>query len=249
VAGRLDGAAALQMIEEFLPQDARDKLHVSLKKKFGPALSMDFVTKVLPNLGPDLGLCVAPSSTGKAIPDVLVALKIQPGSPENPVDQAVMKALHFFAVAAVIDFNGKQDDFDSHIKIKSQSQDTVEVKYLTHPSFPDGFQPALALKEGYLVLASSPAALQRFGQSPAVVKGTPLFHLSFPELTQFLNTNRKWLLENALDKTPFPPQAAGNWLDNVLEVLNLLDNLHLQQDLAPGQVTWSLRLQMKPAAK
>src|SRR5262249_28721662 len=92
-ASRIDFEALLQVVTEFVPDGARPKLNQTLQETFGAPLTRDFVTDVLPCLGPDFGFCVSPPPQGKSIPDAVFALRLQPGGKQPPVDQAVFKAL------------------------------------------------------------------------------------------------------------------------------------------------------------
>lgn len=244
-AARVDFGALAQMLEEFTPETARPKIREHLQMKFGPLLGMDFATDVLPRLGPDVGFCLAANPGGNPIPDMLFALRLQPGPKDTPLDQALFKILQL----APVGFNSFQKDPKDYMKLLGEQQGSIEVKYLSQPHFPPGFQPAFALKNGFLVMASSPQVIQRFGPNAAKPKDTPLLHLSFPELTHLLKTQRQWFLNKVADKNHLPEQAAGKWLDNMLEVFNLLDHLHVRQELTQGQATWTIRLQTNAAQK
>jgi hypothetical protein len=248
-AARVNAPALLDVLNGFLSDDTRQKVNDGLQKKFGTVLGMDFVKDVLPCLGPDIGLCVAPNPDGKPIPDVLVALRIQSGPKDTPVDQAVVRAVETYASLGIVSFNAHQKDTKDYLQLLSQQQNGVEVKYLTQRHFPDGFQPAFALKGGYLVLASSPQAIKRFGPNAPKVKGNPLLHLSFPQLAQLLKSQPKWLLDRFSDKDGPAAPAATGWLEEVVEVLGLLDNLHIEQHIGSGQITWTARLQTATSGK
>jgi hypothetical protein len=246
-AGRVDTEALLQMLEEFLPASGRAKFRQNLQEQFGAALDMDFTKDALPYFGPDLGLCIAPNSSGKPVPDLLFALRVQSGNPQAPVDQAVLKALNTLAGVGKFTFNLRQKDVKDYMQLSSQQQDGVEVKYFAQREFPDGFQPAYALKNGYLVLASSPQAIQRFGPHGVKTEGNPLLRVSFVELGKFIAAQRERIVETFTDKGQLPRASTVKWLDDMLEVLKLCDSVQIRQELQPGQATWHVRLQMMPA--
>jgi hypothetical protein len=64
-------------------------------------------------------------------------------------------------------------------------------------------------------------------------------------LGELLKAQRKWLIDNLSEKNPPPNANGGKWLDQVLEILALLDNLHVRQEFTPGQAIWTVRVQTK----
>ena len=110
---------------------------------------------MLPALGPDLGLCLlAPADADKGpLPHGLFAVRVRA---EKGADEAMLSAVDFYARLAMVAYRNQ----GKAMGLKSLRQDRTEVKYLDGEGvFPPGVQPAYALKDGYLVLASSPEAL------------------------------------------------------------------------------------------
>jgi hypothetical protein len=177
------------------------------------------------------------------LPHVLAALRVRPGS---GVDQALLRALHFFAGLAVFDHNARHGD---RVRVVTSMQDKVEVKYLTGgKAFPAGLEPALALKDGYLLLANSPEAIRRFRAGGTALEHggeTPLLRLSLPELRTFLKNNRVPLTALLAAKHQTSVAAAGQGLDVVLECLGLVQQLELTQRAQDGQLVLTLRLRTK----
>jgi hypothetical protein len=238
VAGRLHASEAYKVLGQFLTAEQREELRTSLQRNLGAPLGMDFVEDVLPYLGPDWGACLAPSPEPGELPHALFALRVHPGPKEAPVDQSVFKAMQFFAGLAVWNYNHKPP-----LRVKGVIQGKVEVKYLAgEKAFPPGVQPAFALKDGYLVLASSPAAVLRFGPTRPAGKGdVPLLRLSSRELSVLLQARRQQLIDYLAERQGTSRDAAGQWLDGVVSALGLFDRVELSQRSEPGQVTWALR--------
>ena len=92
--------------------DSRAALVGQLDRTAGAALGKDFVKEVLPALGPDWGLCVtAPPPQEKGwFPQAVLALRAAPGDETAPVDQALVSALHSWAVLAVLGHNRQHPD-------------------------------------------------------------------------------------------------------------------------------------------
>lgn len=243
-AVRLEGESLLHMLEDFMTPAARAKLHEGLgHKKLSAALGLDFVKDVLPNLGPDVGLCLSPPGPGKAVPEMLLALRVQPGTGKRKVDEQIISSIEFLAKLKILDFNFNQAKADQQMTLESTKQGAVEVKYLAQAQFPAGFQPACALKDGHLVLATAPEAIQRFGAAPANVAGAPLLHVSFAPIAKLLRAHKPLLITGAPGQKPAEP-GAERMFDGVLEVLSLVDSLTLDQQSVPGQCTWKLGLNM-----
>src|SRR5262249_16622093 len=158
-----------------LPPPIRSAFMDGLKKSVGAALGLNVLRDVLPNVGPDWGVCVLPTATlsspgpadeGKTAqvdqavwPQAVAALAVRPG--DKKVDQALLKGVHLAAGALVFFYN--QSHSDDPIQLKNTVQDKVEITYLANDKlFPRGVQPAFTLKDGYLIVASSPAAIAGF---------------------------------------------------------------------------------------
>jgi hypothetical protein len=248
-AERLDFAALAQILADFQTPGTRESMRQGLQRSVGAAAGLDRFDDVLAHLGPDWGYCILANPDRAAFPHVLVALRIQPGPPEAPVDQAVLQALQSLAGVAVLAHNSSQK---TPIRLKNLKQRKVEVKYLSgEGAWPAGLEPAFALKEGYLVLASTPAALERFAAAPAAVPPggeVPLLRISFKELVRLLQERRPAVTGFLAEKNQVPPETAARWVDNLLSVLSLADQLELTQRGQAGQVTWTFRLRFEPLA-
>jgi hypothetical protein len=159
------------------------------------------------------------------------------------VDQALVKALQFFAGLAIFDHNVKQGD---RMRIETAMQDKTEVKVLANAkTFPPGFQPALALKEGYLVLASSPEAIRRFGTGTGGVSPDSevlLLRLSCIELGSFLKSRRESIVEFLAASNKTSKDATAKALANVVACLELFERLEVTQRTDAGQLLLTLRL-------
>jgi hypothetical protein len=285
---RLDFGAALATIEDVLPPKSRKELHDSLQKTFGAPLGMNFTREVLPYLGPDMGLYVAPAPPRPAgpravfilflqpglgappgmsfaremlphlgpaanpildsssFPHMLLALRVQRGPQEAPVDEALWNALNFYAGAMVLGHNLKNKD---QLRLKTMRQGDVEVKYLENRQFPPGLQPAFALKDGYLLLASNPEVIQRFDKAGPLPARPTLLHVSYGEVSRLLRQNRALVVQAMCQKNQLTKTMANEILDDVLSSLALFDHMELSQRTIEGQVTWSLRLRTSRAEK
>ncbi|HXL17520.1 MAG TPA: hypothetical protein VN961_08370, partial [Streptosporangiaceae bacterium] len=250
VAGRIDASALNEFLAEFLTAEARELIGNGLQRSLGAAVGMNLVEEVLPQLGPDWGWCVAAAPDPAGFPHVLAALRVQAGNKDAAVDQALLKAVQFLGNLAVFDYNRKHAD---QVRVKTAMQGAVEVKYLANDKgFPSGLQPAVALKEGYLVLASSPDAMRRFGAAAVTaVAGpeVPLLRLSLSELASFLKHRREAIIGFVAAKNQVSREAAGKGLESVLRSLELFEHLEVSHRTDAGQLILTVRLRTKPTAR
>jgi hypothetical protein len=247
IAGRADAPALLEVIGNLLSQTDRETLHDGLERNLGAVLGKSVVKDVLPFVGPDWGVCVlAPAATEAGwFPHILVALRVRPGDKKPSVDQALLSAVHFFAVAAVLEHNRKNKDA---MTLQTAVQDQVEVQYLvSDTAFLPGLQPAFALANGYLVLASSPEAVRRFSaaapRTPSPSAEQPLVRVSLSRLRDYLKARREPLAAAVAEKNGIAKEEAERRLDGLVLALQLFERLELSQRPGDGQVTLTLRLQ------
>src|SRR5262249_14869318 len=156
---------------------------------------LDVAKEVLPNLGPDWGLCLTTPTDKETFPHVLTALRVKPGNKVNPIDRALVNAVQALASLGVLRYNltvppGQQ------LHIKSVVEDKVEIKSLHSPGgLPGGIQPAFALKDGYLLLATSLEPIRRFapaaGGAPPSSAEMPLLRMSLQEWAKYLKARRE----------------------------------------------------------
>ena len=248
LAGRTDFRALADGLLELAPAPVRKVVVDALSKNVGAAVGLDPLRDVLPNLGPDWGMCVLPASAGKDCPQAIFALGVKPGKKEPGVDQALYKAMQFFVGLALYQHNAGLDDADK-IQMHTLRQGDVEVKYLAQDRhFPAGFQPAFALKDGYLLLATSPVAVQQFQRpaktAPAAGDDVLMLRLAPTELAQLIGLHRERVLEQMTQKSGQPKAAAAKSLDGLLGLLALCRTVTLSQRNGDDQLAWIVRLRM-----
>jgi hypothetical protein len=244
VAVRIDSVALKDVVAAFLTPAARKQSSMVIQQTLGAALGMNLTKDVLPQVGPDLGFCIAAPTDKTSIPLVVTALRIRPGNQANPVDGALLKALRFFAGLAIFEYNRQSGD---HLRLDTVMQGKVEVTYLAGSSkMPAGFKPALALKGGYLVAASTPDAIARFRSDAAATTQTtqnPLLRLSVSQLAGFLRTQREPIANFLAAQNHTSRQSVAQTLDSVIQTLALFDSLEIAQRPGRGQVLLTMKLQ------
>jgi hypothetical protein len=246
-AGCIDAAAFSEFLGDFVPAPARKAGLAGLNRGL-QGIGLDLERDILPALGPDLGFSLtAPADKKVLIPSATWALRVRPGpNPKKPVDQFLVNGLNSLAFLAVL--TGPHG-----IRLRSATQDKVEVKYLDSKDFPPGFQPAYALKDGYLLLTSSPEAVRTFVKRAAgggvgrpapsaPAADVPLLRVSLRAWAQFLKDRREAFVGYAAAKDNVSTETAAQKLDALLWALGLFDRLELRQRTGSGMVTWSLLL-------
>lgn len=239
--GQTSLAALVNSLAEASPPEFRKKLVDGLRDSVGTALGLNVLKDVLPNLGPDWGACVL-AADDKHLPQVLAALAVRPGDKE--VDQSLLGGMSLLAGWATV-FHNKQHP-DQPIRLRTVLQDKVEVKFLAgDKAFPPGVAPAFALKDGYLVVASSPAAIARFkagaGKAPSGNE-SPILRLSSTESAKVLRGHWERVIDHIADKNQITREAAALGLEGALSVLDLIDRIELGERAGDGQLTLILRV-------
>ncbi|MBI1830159.1 MAG: hypothetical protein HYR84_01765 [Planctomycetes bacterium] len=228
VAAKTDFAGAVDALKMLMSKDDQSNLQ----------LLHDY----LPNIGPDWGLCILPAKDAKALPQAMFALAVRPGDDKRRVDETLYHLVEFFTGIVVRQHNEKNPN--APIRIETIVQDKVEVRFLSGDKlFPAGLRPACALKDGYLIFATSPEAIAHFRFHEKRVDdraGTPIVRVSATELARLLEQRRDHILGGLTEK-----DAAKN-LDNVISALGLFDHLTLTLHGGAGQATWSIRLAPAP---
>jgi hypothetical protein len=245
VAGRLDFAALLEMLDEFMTKEARAAFHDALEHNLGAPSGKDFIKELLPALGPDCGLClIAPPTAEKSwFPQTILATRLRTGPKGESVDSDILSTVTFYAQLAVVTHNQKNKN---PLSLKTLVQDKVEIKYLSGDGvFPAGLRPSFALKDGHLVLASSPEVLARFHSAkPArTADDVPLLRLSAPELRRFLSERREPLLEAAIASNGLTKVEAARRLDALTAILSLLDRVEITHRSEAGKAALTIRVQ------
>jgi len=244
VVGRLDAKALTESATEFMTPEARKGFTEAVSRVFSAPLGMDLFEEVLPHLGPEWGAYVGAPVRGEEIPRVILALQVQPGPKDAPVDQALIKGMQFGATLAALSYNSSHAD---QIRLKSVKQGDVEVKYLSgDKAFPKGLQPAFALKAGYLVVASSPDSVRAFATAPAEPKKTlgekPLLRMTLTEWAKILKAQREPWLQAMTADGKLSRAAAEQLADGLMLVMGQFEHLEVNQQIQKGQVAWTLRL-------
>jgi hypothetical protein len=174
----------------------------------------------------------------------MAALAVRPGPKDLAIDQALYRGVHVLASVALFDYNRRHPD--DPIRTQTLKQDNVEIKYLSNDNlFPPGFQPACALKDGYLLLATIPDAIARFrpAAAPAPASGEiPLLRISPKGLAKVLREHRESVIDQIAANNQMSKMAAALKLDNALAALDLVERIEIARSGGSGQASFVLRI-------
>jgi hypothetical protein len=242
MAGKIDGRELADAFMELAPPEARQGIKNSLQPLAALA-GLDLARDLAPNIGPDWGFCISPATEPMKVPQAIAALAVRPEPKDSPVDQALLRGVHFVAGLALFDYNRRHPD--DPIRLSKLRQQDVEVHYLSNDKvLPPGFQPAWALKDGYLLLTTTPEAVARFRAAGAAAASTeaPLMRLSSIELAKLLRAHRQAVTDHIAAKNDIPKQAAAQGLDAALSLLDLVERVEIARSGGSGQFSLILRI-------
>lgn len=243
-------AGLVEAFCEFLDASSRQVLRTALDKSVGAVLGADFTAQVLPALGPDWGVCLLAPPQGQPdwFPYLVAALRVRSSEADGGVLVQVRNAVHSLATLAVFAHN--QGNKGSTV-LRTQVRNGIEVWYLSNErEFPPGFSPAFACRDGYLVLASSPAALEQFGnRRPGAARESgserSLLKISFEPLARYLLDRKQALTRHNASRRGIKPEEAMKDLERLTSLLGLFEKLNLSRSPSDTGAAWVLRVQGK----
>src|SRR5260370_40851839 len=113
--------------------------------------------------------------------------------------------------------------------------------------FPPGLKPAFALRDGFLVLASSPEAIRQFSSKdpkalPLKTAELPMLRLSLKEIRRFLKERREPLLAFLAQKNQISKEEMIQQLDGLIAGTQIFEQVEITQMPGEGQVVFTLRV-------
>jgi hypothetical protein len=245
ICARIDFAALVGVLGDFLDPDNRQKLSKDLNRILE---TEDAAKRVLPLIGPDLGLWLtAPTDPAHLVPEVLFALRTRVGEKGDRVDEALLDRIKFGL--AVL---GSHDRFrDKPLVRDSVTIDKQEVKFFRSEALPAGLRPAFALKDGFLLLAGTPELVGRFVAPPSSGDGpAPLLRVSFKAWRSYIEARRVALTKMLVEKEKLTQDEAAERINDVLAALAFVDRLDVRLQAGKGHAVVSIVVQTaKPLKK
>jgi len=249
LGGRWNPADLLALFLEFAPEVERRHFAKNVGQTTQALLGYDLQSQLLPALGPDCLLYIAPPARERllGLPDAVLAFRLHPTPelphPEEAFTESLRTLLGLVALARTND--GKPT------ALRTERDGAVKIVSLFHTQDAAvGIQPAAAVKQGCLVLALSPEAIRRFGtaSSPQATSPSGVVNLGRLSVQQLLaaylsdKSRRATLVEllSAMQREPRVDVEAR--LDALQGVLQLVDRVELQQRGSGDQAILTLRI-------
>jgi hypothetical protein len=240
-AGRTDFSLLFEVLSDFQPKDAAAAANSALGKDF-------FQDVFLPHVGPDWGFCLtAPAADDKdCLPRGVFVVRVPPGGEEAPADQALLSAVRTAALFAVLVNN--QQHPDAPLRLKTLVVEKQEIYYLVGDKvFPAGLRPAFALKDGWLLFATSPEQIRSFAIAPAPGAPrdgpAPILRVSFKAWRAYLKDREEPLAVALAERRGIDKNAARDEIEGMIAALQFVDRLEITQTARPGVVIATLTLQ------
>src|SRR5260370_13756730 len=125
VVGRIDLAAVVEAVAEFMTADARQAMRQSVEQSLAPILGKNGLPQIAGQIGPDWGICLSQPGANSAVPQLLLALRVRP---EGNAEQALLDALDTVTTLVRVGYNANQAE---PIRVKKLLQHKTQVQYLT----------------------------------------------------------------------------------------------------------------------
>jgi hypothetical protein len=158
-AGQSDLRALAETLGNLAPDGDAGLLSV-LRKGVGLPMNQEMFQFLAPSLGPDWGFCVTASQAKTDFPHVVFAAKVRtaPGRPEEAL--GVLNSVRLMTLVGMADYNNTHKD---QVQLKTITSYRGDIHCLVNDErYPKGFRPCFSLRENYLLLASSPEAIEKF---------------------------------------------------------------------------------------
>jgi len=243
LAPRIDFPALVEMLQGFCDEAQRKEIARGLEAGLRPFLpektTLDSLKK---GLAPNWGLWVnAPAKDDRAwAPKATFAIQLQSTSDGTAVETTCKNALQF--LVTMLQFASKEP-----VRVETIKDGAIEIKSLVHPKFPTGVQPSFAVKDGYLVLASTPETIRQFTLSkdaPALPE-TPLLRISAKGWQSYLTNHRSAMTSFLESMGGGDEKTLAHQIDAVLENLKSFDQLELAAKTTKERATLIFRLKTR----
>jgi hypothetical protein len=243
--GRLDLPRLVAGVAEFLPPEGRTGLKSAIEQGLAPVVGRDKLPAVLAGLGPDWVVWVTPPAKGVGgwTPEWTAILKLSGGDVKGAdVPRTVLQAVDFAAQMIRFGYNRDNDD---QIELTDETRDGVTVRVLSNEArFPDGFRPSYALKQGHLVIASSPEGVHRFSvPAPGASADGLMLRFSARHLRGYLTEHRAGVAGAVARWSGKSAEDVGRELDELTAVLEAFDRVEVRHSTGDGYFRLTMRIE------
>lgn len=247
LAGRLDLPQLLSLGKSFLSDPGLKGLKELVDNQIAPAVGKDALPDLLKSIGPDWGIWLTPpgkTSRGR-LPDLTVALRVRnPESQDNALGDAMRLGLSFAFQMFRVEYNKSHDD---QFTIRDVKDDSGSIQHLENAKLlPKGVRPAFAQRGDFLLLATSPEAIQRFDPKKDAPKADAalLLRIGWVALEQYLRTNGEELAKLVSSSSGKSMADLLKEFRELRQIVELLDILELRQTGTLENTKWTLKLKL-----
>ena len=192
-------------------------------------------------------MAAPPSAQKDWFPDVIIAVRTQATKELPSPEETLTDALK--TIGGLLALTRKNEGKPTVLKGELDGKTRI-ISLVSDKDFPPGFQPAGAVKNGWLLLASSPAAIRRFGSTATESKAAngalvPLVRVSVTNLagSYLKDAERRQQLAGTLAAAhQVNVDEVQAKLAIVQSILELFDTLELTQQSDGDQAILSLKL-------
>jgi hypothetical protein len=238
IASRFDVALFVEVFSAFCDESRLDSITKSMLGGLQPFMQnrgkFNALNPFKKGLGPDWGLWAnAPGSTGKTwVPDMLFAVKVRSSPDGAAAERAIQLVLQALMTRA-------------NLVVEVINHDKVDIRYVhSEGVFPPGFRPAFASKEGFLLFASSPEAIQRFSLAGRDIPTdeVPLLRISAIGWRSYLSQYKNEVGDFLAKSTGMSAKDVAAQIDIVTENLKAFDRFEIVAKSKADQATLTFRL-------
>ncbi len=248
-------ARATELIELFSSIAPIEEGKLGLKgwvnQSLGPVLGRTNLPRIMDSIGPNWAVWVEAASEESQWPTLMMVAEISGTAEERArTEKIIHQAVEFVFQRLRVSYNARHND-QIELKEGTQLADGTRIKTLVNDEgFPKGFQPSFALRHGYLVLSTSPGAIERFRPvAPVAIaeKHSKLATLSGAKTRDFLRTHRNGVARFLAGVGAGDENKLAESLDGLAAVLELVDSAELISRKIENGVQFELRIKpVKP---
>ncbi len=174
VAGHIRAAELIDLVASLAPiEDGKPGVKEWIAQTLGPVVGRDNLPLVLDALGPNWAVWAEPPVKDSFLPTLVAAIEISgEGEARVKAEKSLVQALEFGFLMARVAYNATHPDQIELKEEKDPKSGAVIRSLVNEKGFPPGLRPSFAVVNGYLVLATSSEAIERF-EVPAADKQQP----------------------------------------------------------------------------
>lgn len=242
VAGRFQALELVNGLTAIAPANAPNSPRAALETLLGPVFGKDRLPQVLAALGPQWAAWIEPPGKDAFLPTGVAAVQVDVSSPQGKAAaKDITRALGFGFNAARVAYNASHADQIDVIETDDGTTSLVNDK-----GFPAGFRPSFALKDGFILVATSPEPIRRFAlpKTDSATGEATVLRVSGRGIRDYLQAHGEQLARFLAAAGHGPEDQFRTQFSPVASVLELIDRVDLvtRGDASGLRVTARLRL-------